>query len=293
MYAIKYAFGGKINPMDNFTPLHILLTNDDGHQAPGIQTLSRVLKKSGHRVSMVAPSAEQSATGMSITSRRNLALEQLEEGSWHLDGLPVDTVLVALRHLLQDEPPDLVLSGINFGPNLGIGLHMSGTIGAAVMASIVGFPAIAVSAGMHFHETDHSPRRFPSTYDVLEPAAEFTCSVIDSLRLSPGENGQLLPDGILLNINYPALPRDQIMGVLYPEVSAGHMIELNYHRCDETGHVVPRYYPGVDPEQPHKEEGDVRAHLEGYITISPVKPRWNPPADQAEELRRRLNGLEP
>jgi len=278
--------------MNNPEPLHILLTNDDGHQAPGIQALQRVLKQAGHRVSMVAPSAEQSSTGMSVTSRRNLALEQLEEGSWHLDGQPVDTVLVALSHLLEDDPPDLVLSGVNFGPNLGVGLHMSGTIGAAVMASIAGFPAIAVSAGMHFHEIDHSPRRFPSTWEVLEPAAEFTRSVIGSLQSSPDENDRLLPDGVLLNINYPALPREQIKGILYPEVSTGHMIELGYHRCDETGHVVPCYYPGVDPEQPHKEEGDVRAHLEGYITISPVKPRWNPPASQAEELRNRLNGLE-
>ena len=281
-----------MKPMNNPEPLHILLTNDDGHQAPGIQALQRILKRAGHRVSMVAPSAEQSSTGMSVTSRRNLALEQLEEGSWHLDGQPVDTVLVALSHLLEDEPPDLVLSGVNFGPNLGVGLHMSGTIGAAIMASIAGFPAIAVSAGMHFHEIDHSPRRFPSTWEVLEPAAEFTCSVIDSLRSSPDENNRLLPDGVLLNINYPALPREQIKGILYPEVSTGHMIELGYHRCDETGHVVPRYYPGVDPEQPQREEGDVRAHLEGYITISPVKPRWNPPASQAEELRNRLNGLE-
>ena len=278
--------------MKNTAPLHILLTNDDGHQAPGIQALSRVLKDSGHRVTMVAPSAEQSSTGMSVTSRRNLALEQLEEGSWHLDGQPVDTVLVALRHLLERDPPDLVLSGINFGPNLGVGLHMSGTIGAAIMASIAGYPAIAISAGMHFHEIKKSPVRFPSTYKVLEPAAKFTCSVIDSLLASPGENGDLLPEGILLNINYPALPEEQIMGVLYPEISSGHMIELYYHRCDETGHVVPRYYPGVDPDQPHREEGDVRAHLEGYITISPIKPRWNPPADQAEALRQRLNGLE-
>jgi len=274
--------------MKDLDSLHILLTNDDGHEAPGIQALHRVLNQTGHRVTMVAPSTEQSSTGMSVTSRRNLALEQLDEGLWHLDGQPVDTVLVALRHLLEDDPPDLVLAGINFGPNLGIGLHMSGTIGAAIMASLNGIPSIAVSAGMHFHEVNAAPRRFPSTYEVLEPAAEFTCSVIDSLRRSGDETDRLLPQGILLNINYPALPRNEIRGVLYPEVSSGHMIELGYHRCDQTGHVVPRYYPGVDPQQPHKEEGDVRAHLEGFITVSMVKPRWNPPASQTEELRKRL-----
>ena len=274
--------------MKHAEPLHILLTNDDGHQAPGIQTLHRVLKQTGHRVSMVAPSTEQSATSMGITSRRNLALEQIESDYWHLDGQPVDTILVALRHLLQDNPPDLVLSGINFGPNLGTALHLSGTIGAAIMATLNGFPSIAVSAGMRFDEVK---TRFPSTHDVLEDAAVFTCSVIDSLCSSVGKKGRLLPKEVLLNINYPALPRDQIKGVLHPEISAGNLIELGYHRCADTGHVVPGFYPGVDPEQPQKEAGDVRAHLEGYITISSIKPRWNPPAKQAKKLEKRLAAL--
>jgi 5'-nucleotidase len=271
--------------------MHILLTNDDGHRAPGIQTLHRVLKKAGHQVSMVAPSTEQSATGMSITSRRNLALEQLEQDSWHLDGQPVDTVLVAIRHLLEDNPPDLVLSGINFGPNLGNSLFMSGTIGAAIMASVIGIPSIAISAGVRFDEVGLSPKPFPSTYEVFEPAAEFTCSVVESLRSSVDEDGRLLPEDILLNINYPALPRDQIKGVIHPKISKGQMIELGYLRCDETGHLIPKYHAGVDPQQPHKEQGDIRAHLEGYITISAIKPRWDPPESQADELSRRLSSL--
>lgn len=279
---------GKIPPMKSPEPLHILLTNDDGHQAPGIQELHRVLKRTGHRVSVVAPSTEQSATGMGVTSRRNLALEQLETDYWHLDGQPVDTILVALLHLLEDNPPDLVLSGINFGPNLGTALHMSGTIGAAIMATLNGFPSIAISAGLRFDEID---TQFPSTLDVFEAAAEFTCSVIDSLQSSVGPKGRLLPKEVLLNINYPALPKDRIKGVLYPKISAGNMIQLGYHRCSETGHVVPGFYPGVDPQQPHKEAGDVRAHLEGYITISTIKPRWNPPSKQAKKLEKRLRGL--
>jgi len=274
--------------MDNPAPLHILLTNDDGHRAPGIRELHRILKQAGHRVSVVAPSTEQSATGMGVTSRRNLKLEQLGIDYWHLDGQPVDTVLVALRHLLEDDPPDLVLSGINFGPNLGTALHMSGTIGAAIMATLSGFPSIAVSAGMRFDEV---AARFPSTHDVLQAAAEFTCSVIASLQTSAGANGRLLPRKVLLNINYPALPRDQIRGVLHPKISAGNMLRIDYHRCAETGQVVPGFYPGVDPQQPQNEAGDVRAHLEGYITISTIKPRWNPPAKQARKLEARLRSL--
>lgn len=276
--------------MDSARPLHILLTNDDGHSAPGIRTLRDVLKARGYRVSMVAPSSEQSATSMSTTMNRNIVLEQMEEDSWHLDAQPADTVLVALRHLLEDDAPDMVLSGINFGPNLGLGLHASGTVGAALIALLHGLPAIAVSAGMSFEEARQEPRTFPSTLNALQPAADFTCQVIESL-VNSGQPSDLLPRGMMLNINYPALPREKIKGVLYPEISSGHIVELGYGRCDETGHVVPVFLPGVNPEKPHREHGDVRAHMEGYITISPVKPSWNPPQAETEELRNRLDGL--
>ncbi len=274
-------------------PMHILLTNDDGHQAPGILTLQRALKVSGYRVSMVAPSEEQSSTSMSTTTHRSIDLQQLDAHSWHLDARPADAVMVALRHLLRDDPPDLVLAGINFGPNLGTGLHRSGTIGAAVMALINGFPAIAVSAGMFFHERKHSPRRFPSTHEVLDPAADFTCTVIESLQSSAVQGQGLLPQGVLLNINYPALPKNEIKGVLYPEVSNGHLVELGYKHCKDTGHLIPCYYRGKALEKPQQESGDIRAHLEGYITISTVKPHWNAPAELADEIQARLSAKLP
>ena len=100
--------------MDN-GGFHILLTNDDGHFAPGILTMREMLKRNGFRVTMVAPSAEQSAAGMGTTMERGIGLERIDEDSWHLDARPADTVLVALRHLLEDDPPDMVVSGINFG----------------------------------------------------------------------------------------------------------------------------------------------------------------------------------
>jgi len=278
-----------MKPMSSNDQMHILLTNDDGHQAPGILTLQSVLKSKGYRVTMVAPSSEQSATSMSTTIRRNIALQDLGDGSWHLDAQPADTVMVALRHLLADDPPHLVLSGINFGPNLGVGLHASGTVGAAVTALLNGYPAIAVSAGMLFEEARQSPPTFPSTHSALKPAAEFTCSIIESLRSSLNPGGGLLPPGMLLNINYPALPREAIKGVVYPEVSSGHMIELGYRRCENTGDVMPRYYAGVNPDMPHEEEGDVRAHMEGYITVSLVKPNWNPSAAETADLMKKLD----
>lgn len=275
--------------MNQSEPLHILLTNDDGHEAPGIQALYLALKQSHHRVSMVAPSSEKSAAGMSMTTRSNMPVTQVDEDTWHVDGQPADTVLVALNHLLHENPPDIVLSGINFGPNLGIFLHASGTIGAALMALLHGLPAIAVSAGMHFDERDLDPLPFPSTHDVLEPAGEFTLSVIDSLLKSRQTGYGLLPKGVLLNINYPALPADHIKGVLYPRVSADRMVQLRYDRCEETGHAVPRYIKSKGGVQDH--EGDMRAHMEGYITVSAVKPDWNAPDELVRDIRSRLSGL--
>jgi 5'-nucleotidase len=277
--------------MNPSSSLHILLTNDDGHEAPGIRALETALKDNGYRISVLAPSKEQSATGMSMTTRRNMALEEIGDSSWHIDAQPADTVLVGLHHLLVDDPPDLVVSGINFGPNLGVSLHASGTVGAAVTALLHGVPAIAISAGVQFHEYRAEPRHFPSTYDVLEPAAEFTSSVIDALLNSREPADKLLPPGLMLNINYPALPPSAIKGVLHPKVSEGHMLHLLYDRCDQTGQVKPRYHPGVDPQNTEVEEGDVRAHLEGYITISAVKPGWNAPAEEAAQMRERLTGL--
>lgn len=275
--------------MNSAQKLHVLLTNDDGHAAPGIQAMRSVLRLHGHRVSMVAPSEEQSATSMSTTTRRSLPLADLGGGDWHLDAQPADTVFVALRHLLEDDPPDLVVSGVNFGPNLGTGLHASGTVGAAVVALLHGYPAIAVSAGMLFEEARHANPTFPSTLSALEPAAEFTCTVIEALIGTREKQGGLLPQGVLLNINYPALPRDKIRGVLYPEISTGHMIELAYDRCQDTGHMIPKYLAGVNPLKPQREKGDVRAHLEGYITVSPVKPNWNPEPAESSALLKRLN----
>lgn len=240
---------------------------------------------------MVAPSREQSAASMGTTMSRSIELQQIDEDGWHLDGRPADTVLVALRHLFESDPPDMVVSGINFGPNLGLGLHASGTVAAAMVGMLHGLPSIAVSAGMLFEEAKQEPRLFPSTVKALEPAAEFTCTVIESLRKANNPDARLLPPGVMLNINYPALPPDRIKGVLYPEVSTGHMVKLAYNRCNETGQVIPFFTPGVNPEKPHHEDGDVRAHLEGYITISAVKPSWNAAESEARQIRDLLGGL--
>src|ERR1700674_6065330 len=122
---------------------HILLTNDDGIHAEGLRALADTMKGLG-TISVVAPSQERSATAQSITVRQPIFCEQIAEREWAIEGTPADAMMVAL-HRLFPKPPDLVISGINRGPNLGENVFYSGTVGAATEAVINHVPAFAIS----------------------------------------------------------------------------------------------------------------------------------------------------
>jgi 5'-nucleotidase len=162
---------------------HVLITNDDGIYAEGLRALVNVCKDIG-TVSVVAPSQERSATAQSLTLRQPIFCEQVAEREWAVEGTPTDAMIVAL-HRLFPEPPDLVISGINRGGNLGENVFYSGTVGAAMEATINHLPAIAVSLV-------HRGAGF-----VYDSAAQFTRQLAD-LVLNKG-----LPPGVLLNVNVP------------------------------------------------------------------------------------------
>jgi 5'-nucleotidase len=162
---------------------HILLTNDDGYGAEGLEALARALAGFA-RVSIVAPSAERSGAAQSLTLRQPIVVHTKGPDHWAVDGTPADAVIVALHRLLP-ERPDLVISGINHGANLGENVYYSGTVGAAREAALHHIPAVAVSlsarrSGLNFQHAAHIARR----------AAE--------LILTEG-----LPDQVLLNVNVP------------------------------------------------------------------------------------------
>ena len=162
---------------------HILLTNDDGIHAAGLKALAAGLAGLA-KISIVAPSREQSGTAQSLTLRQPIVCNKIAEREWAIDGTPADCVIVALHRLLPD-PPDLVISGINFGGNLGENAYYSGTVGAAREAALHHIPALAISlcskdAGLKF-----------------EPAARVAKSTAE-LILKEG-----LPDQVLLNVNVP------------------------------------------------------------------------------------------
>jgi len=162
---------------------HILLTNDDGIQAAGLRALVEGLEGFA-KVSIVAPSREQSGAAQSLTLRQPIICHDVAEREWAVDGTPADCVIVALHKLLP-EKPDMVISGINFGANLGENVYYSGTVGAAREAALHHIPALAMSLC-----SKSATVKFDAAARVARTAAE--------LILKEG-----LPDQVLLNVNVP------------------------------------------------------------------------------------------
>src|ERR1700694_6106713 len=163
--------------------IHILLTNDDGYEAPGLRALAAAFEGFA-TISIVAPSREQSGAAQSLTLRQPIICHKVGERQWAVDGTPADAVIVALHRLLP-EPPDLVISGINFGANLGENVYYSGTVGAAREAALHHIPAVAISLC-----SKDAGLKFEAAARVARSAAE--------LILKEG-----LPDQVLLNVNVP------------------------------------------------------------------------------------------
>ena len=210
--------------------LDILLTNDDGFDAPGITSLYDALVAAGHQVTLVAPAENQSGKGGSLNTNvfdftpgvGAMQLTHFGGGVWSLAGTPSDSVSAGLDIVMRDDPPDLVVSGCNFGENIGMpGSQASGTEGAALRAAFSGVPAIACSVGLLISE---SGANFPSTVAAFAPAADFMARVIAALI---DENGdQVLPNKtVALNINFP-VPYDQITGIQTTELSERSSINL-------------------------------------------------------------------
>jgi len=219
--------------------LDILLTNDDGFFNPGITTLRAALCGAGHHVTMVAPATNQSGRGGSIntgalSSSSAMSLTKLGSDACGdtyslasptapgtYGGTPVDALKAGLDVVLAGSVPDLVVSGNNFGQNLGKPTsNGSGTVGAALQGAFEGIPAIAGSVGILFSENP----AFPSTFAAFPPAAGFIVRVIAALEAEPGD--ELLPQGVkLLNINFP-VPYSSITAVAITHLADRSELEL-------------------------------------------------------------------
>ena len=202
-------------------PLRILISNDDGVFADGIQTLAAEAAERGHRVTVVCPDQERSATGHGLTLQTPLRAERADElfspgvTAWACSGNPSDCVKLALCSLLE-EPPDLVLSGINHGPNLGTDVMYSGTVAAAMEGTIEGLPSLAVSSA------DFRWRRFG-------PAAALALDVAEAMLR------QGWPEGLLLSLNVPPRPADQIGPLRWCRTAQRRYVDQFDRRIDPRG----------------------------------------------------------
>jgi 5'-nucleotidase len=248
--------------------LNILLTNDDGYTSEGIKAASFALVEAGHRVTIVAPKTQQSATGMKITLG-SLSAEQHAAEVWSVSGSPADAVMIGLNNVFGKEVPDLVISGANFGQNLGSNVMLSGTVGAASMAVFMGVPAIALSVGLDLGESTGSPEPYVSTIAAFPEAAEFLVAVVEQYTNNPA----VIPKGELLNINYPvrAPARPAILASRVSNIG-GFVVNHEFRtEGSSTINTIVSLANGSDG----LENSDVAAFSKGNITISFLKPDWN------------------
>ncbi|MFN3237669.1 MAG: 5'/3'-nucleotidase SurE [Pseudomonadales bacterium] len=245
----------------------ILLTNDDGYQAPGITALFEALSNAGHDVTLVAPATQQSGSSASITSS-GVKLTQHAENIYSVTGKPADAVLVGLAEVFS-EPPDLVISGANFGQNSGQDAMISGTVGAATMAHSRGIPAIAISVQIKFSELE---QRFPSTLKAMPGAGEFVVSLLES--------GARLPQGSILNINYPAELPEDIKGVIATKLADYSLFDGTYRKAED-GTLRPNF----NLQAPLGRGTDAYELSQGYITLTRLDGTYG------ENVNRRLRKL--
>jgi 5'/3'-nucleotidase len=227
----------------------ILLSNDDGIHSDGITALERSLEHVGE-VYTVAPDREQNSMSHALTLHRPLRVLDMGPRRFAVDGTPTDCVKLALTGLLPVRP-DLVLSGINKGPNLGDDVIYSGTVSAAIEGALLGIPAIAVSL-VTFENFQ------------FEAAAEFTATLVSRIN----EKG--MPLETLLNVNVPSLPKAQIKGWRLTRQGKRHYSENIVERIDPRG---KKYYwiGGDNLGFAHEDGTDCMAVEDGYISVTPLQ----------------------
>jgi 5'-nucleotidase len=243
--------------------VRVLLTNDDGIDAEGLQRLrTELLGTPGVDLAVIAPDGNRSAIGRGITTRRALAVERLEFGDgthgYATDGTPVDCVRLASLGLVEDWRPDIVVAGINHGSNLGDDVTYSGTVAAAMEGLLLGLPAIAVSQQSEKREMDF---RLGADF-VFDEAARFTARVVAELEQVP------LPPSTLLNINVPAGGAGGV-----DVARLGKRIYRDRLRAHEDDPATgrPRFFIyGADPGYQDEPGTDLAAVAAGRIAVTPV-----------------------
>ncbi|MEM6912886.1 MAG: 5'/3'-nucleotidase SurE [Pseudomonadota bacterium] len=233
--------------------MRILCSNDDGINAKGLEALETIARELSDDVWTVAPEVDQSGMARSITLTRPLRIRKVAPQRYAVDGTPTDCVQLGVAHLMKDNPPDLILSGVNNGQNMAEDLTMSGTIAAAFQGMTIGIPSIALS------QSRMDRNKVP--FDVAE-------------AMGPGIIRTLLdkgwPKNVVMNINFPLLPVDEVKGVKLTSQGSREHIELTVEEREDMRQR--RYYwfgfsgrPSVPPEGT-----DLHAVYSGYVSVTPI-----------------------
>lgn len=229
--------------------MRILVSNDDGYLSPGLECLARALAAFA-KIDVVAPDRDRSGASNSLTLDRPLRVRQGENGFWCVDGTPTDCVHLAITGLI-DHQPDMVVTGINRGPNLGDDVLYSGTVAGAIEGRFLGAPAIAVSlagfAGRHF-----------------QSAADVVVRLIRRLEDDP------LPADTILNVNVPDLPLSEITGIEATRLGHRHKAEAVSKSTDPRGNTI--YWVGAAGAEADAGPGtDFDALRRNAVAITPLQ----------------------
>lgn len=237
--------------------MNILVSNDDGINSNGIKSLVETLS-SEHNVYVVAPDRERSASGHSLTMHTPLRVDEVEpfggaKRCWMTSGTPGDCVKIAVSAILTDEEkPDLVISGINHGPNLGGDILYSGTVSCAMEGALMGIPSIAVSLASYNHEPDNFLVASSFVLRLLKKLANYN-----------------IPDKTILNINIPGLDKDDIIDAVATEMGGRMYTDCYDKRIDPRGKL---YYwlAGELITEPDSATTDIAAIRNNKISITPI-----------------------
>lgn len=226
----------------------ILITNDDGIAAEGLRALERAVTGLG-RIVIVAPELEQSASSHAITLDKPLRIKEFAEGRYAVSGTPTDCVLAAVHGILECKP-DLILSGINHGPNMGEDVHYSGTVAAAIEGCILGVTSMAVSL------TSWSP----PTFEGGVAAARALARRLLGLAGRPS----------LWNVNVPPIPSDDIKGIEITKLGSRVYHDIIVRKKDPRGKDY-FWIGGGEPGWSTEEHTDFAAISAGYVSVTPLR----------------------
>lgn len=229
----------------------ILISNDDGIRAEGIQALAVALRRVA-RVVLVAPDSEQSASSHSLTLHRPLRIVRYAPDAYSINGTPTDCITLAVHTILKKKP-DLIVSGINRGANLCDDVHYSGTVSAAIEGALMGIPSIAVSLVVYGEGRAH-----------FETASRFAA------RLSRRVLREKLPLGFVLNVNVPNLPQSKVQGYEFTKLGKRNFGDVTVEKLDPRGR---KYYwiAGNDKRFHDIPDSDGNLIQKGKIVITPLQ----------------------